>query len=139
VATFVLKNAEVHLGASTDNRITENVVSVAITHEAETQDETAMGDNSRSSLGGLKSWSVEIEALQDFAAGVMDADINTLVGTSANFYSRPTTAAVGATNPSYSGIVIVTSYGPIGGTVGDAAKVSISCLGKGDLNRDEST
>jgi len=139
VATFVFKNAEVHLGASTGNRITANVVSVTVTQDVETQDETAMGDNSRSYLGGLKTWSVELEVLQDFAAGVLDADITTIMGTSGRFYCRATTGAVGATNPSYSGVVICQSYTPVSGTVGDVAKASISLIGKGDLTRDTST
>lgn len=132
MATFILKNCYLELGGTT---FTDHTVSVALTHEGETQDETAMGDNSRSYLGGLKNWSAEIEFLQDFAAGSVDATINALVGTSGAFYCRPTTAAVGATNPSYSGVVIVTSYPPISGTVGDVAKASVSCLGKGDLTR----
>jgi len=143
MATFVLKNAFVGLGSSAAWKDhTQFVRSVALTHEAETQDETAMGDNSRSSLGALKSWAVEIELNADFASTDMDEDINTKLGQTptsggAGYWVTisPTTAVVSATNPRYYGRGLLTSYGPVSGTVGDVATHSLSIMGVGDLNR----
>lgn len=133
MASFVLKNAYVELYGST---MTSYVRSITINYEADTPEDTAMGDDSRSYIGGgLKNWSADIEFNQDFAASGVDATLFSSVGTTGAFLARSTTSAIGSTNPEFSGTCILNSYPPIGGAVGDEATVSATFQGSGDLSR----
>lgn len=117
------------------NDISDHVKSVTVNYSAEMQDNTAMADTTKSSIGGLKSWSVEIEVMQDFAAANIDSILFPLVGTTFVVAVRPTSSAVGATNPEYTGTGILESYPPIGGSVGDLATTSITIQCAGTLSR----
>lgn len=143
MATFILKNAYVSLGTTASaNDLTNYVRAVAVTHEAETQDDTCMGDDSRSHLGALKNWSAEIEFNADYSTTTLEKTLSTKLGqtptsSGAGFWLevRPTTVATTATNPEYEGRAMLVSYGPISGTVGDLATHSVSLIGVGDLTR----
>lgn len=120
--------------------LSDHVKSLTLNYEAEAQDDTAMSDNTRSSLGGLKNWSVSVEFHQDYAAGEVDVTVFSLVGTSTAIEIRPTSAAVSATNPSYTGNGMVTTYSPLSGAVGDILPATIEIVpskgaGTSDLSR----
>lgn len=114
--------------------LSEFVTSVTLSYEAETQDDTAMGDDTRSNLGGLKNWSAEVEFNQDFAAGGPDATLFSKVGSIATLTIRKSSAAVGSTNPSYSGDALLASYPPFGNTVGEKMTTSASFVPGGASN-----
>jgi predicted secreted protein len=115
--------------------LSDHVRSLTLSHEGETVDITAMGDTSREMLGGLKSWSMEVEFNQDFAAAKVDATLFPLLATTVALVFRPDTGAVSATNPEFTGNAILTSYPPLAGSVGDAHVTSVSFTGSGDLAR----
>lgn len=96
------------------------VRSLTINYEAEMLDDTAMGTTgTRSNRPGLKNWSMDVEFLQDFVAGGPDATLFPLVGAAAfAIEGRPTSAAVGATNPKYTGNAVLETYPPLSGEVG---------------------
>ncbi len=99
-------------------------------------EDTAFGDTYKSRIGGgLKDWSVDIEFNQDFAASQVDATVWPLLGTVTTIKIRPTSAAIAATNPEYSGSVLVKEYAPADGSVGDLAATSVSWPGAGTLSR----
>jgi len=123
MATLILDDASVVLN-SVD--LSDHVKSVALTYEADLQDNTAMGDNTKSNQGGLKNWSMDVTFNQDFAAGEVDATIFPIVGSDVPVVVKPTSAAVSATNPSYSGTGVIGSYNPMGGSVGDLQQTSVS-------------
>lgn len=112
------------------------VRSLTINYVAEMLDRTAMKDDSRSRLAGLKDWSVTIEFNQDFAASQVDATLFAYVGSTAKRLNiRPTTGAVAAANPRFYGLALLESYPPLSGSVGDLATVSATFQGNGDLTR----
>lgn len=76
-------------------------------------------------LGGLKSGELGLEFLQDVAATEIDSLMWPLLGTVVPFEVRLSQAAVGASNPKYSGSVLVNGWNPIEGSVGDEASVSV--------------
>ena len=115
--------------------ISDHVKSATLNYAAEMQDNTAMGDDTKSSFGGLKTWSLEVEIKQDFAASDIDSILFPLVGTAFTVALRPTSAVVSATNPSYTGTGILESYPPLGGSVGDLATTSITIQCAGTLSR----
>lgn len=95
-----------------------------------------MGDTTRNKLPGLKNWTVDVEFAQDFAAASVDATLFPLVGAAAFPISiKPTSAAVSATNPNFSGSALLATYSPIGGAVGDVATTTITLEGTGLLTR----
>ena len=132
MATVVLNDASVVIN-SVD--LSDHVKSVTINYSAEMLDDTAMGDNTRSRKGGLKDWSFDITFHQDYAASNVDATLFPLVGTAFSTVIKPTSGAVSATNPSYTGTGTLESYNPIGGGVGDLQETSITIQSAGDLSR----
>ncbi len=133
MAEIVLKDASVVIN-SVD--LSNRVSSVTINYSAEILDKTAMGANSRSRIAGLKDFSIDVEFNQDYAANKIDATLFPLVGAAAfAVVIKPTSGAVSATNPSYSGNVLLESYSPVAGAVGELSKVSVTLPGDGDLAR----
>ncbi len=117
--------------------LSDHCRSVTITYEAEDIDTTAMGTaGSREHLAGLKGWSAELEFQQDHAAGSVDATLFPLLGAAAFAVEfRPTSAAVSATNPKFTGNAILLSYSPIAGEVGEYSTTSVPLSGSGILTR----
>ena len=102
------------------------LVSCELTIEAEDVETTAMGDAYRTRVGGLKQGSVTLELHQDFAASATDTTIFTALGTSVAIVLKPTSASVGATNPTYTFNALVTQTQPFNSSVGDLATMSIT-------------
>lgn len=132
MAEQIFKNAHLTLGGVD---LSDHVRSVTLSYSAEVQDITAMSDDTRNRLGGLKDWSISVEFNQDYAAGKVDATLFSLVGTSVAVVLRPDAGAVGATNPEFTGSAILESYQPVGGAVGDAHVSPVVLQGNGDLAR----
>jgi hypothetical protein len=116
MAGQIYKNAYLSLNGSDVSHSTQEL---ELTYEAETQDNTTMGDSTRSSLGGLKNWGVTATLVQDFTAASVDSILFPLVGTVVPIEVRPDNSAVGAGNPKFTGYGLVKSYNPLGGKVGD--------------------
>ena len=90
----------------------------------------------REKIIGFKDWSLECEFYQDYAASSVDAVLWALYGTTSFTVGiRATTAANSGTNPYYNGPVILPTYTPIGGTVGEMAMTSVTFEGAGTLTR----
>lgn len=135
MAEFVLTDVDVVLN-SVD--LSDHVKQIRVQYSAEEQDKTAMGDSARRRHGGLKDFMVELTFNQDFAAGEVDATLFPIVGSVVPIVIKPTSGSVSATNPSYSGNVLVQSYEPLSGSVGDNADASVSLPGDGVLARNTS-
>ena len=119
----MLSNASITIN-SVD--LSSYVTSVTLSQSADNLEDTAMGDTSRSYIGGLKSGSVDIEFNADFAAAKTEATIFPLVGTSTAVVIKPVDASVSVTNPSYSFNAVVTEWDTLNGSVGEIATHSIS-------------
>ncbi|MFE4397208.1 MULTISPECIES: phage tail tube protein [Streptomycetaceae] len=87
------------------------------------------------SIGGLKSGTLGLELLQDFAAGKLDSIMWPLLGQVVSFEVRPTQAAVGPSNPKYSGQILIKEWQPISGSVGDEATAGVSYPTSGEVVR----
>lgn len=133
MAVFAYKDASVVVN-SVD--LSDHVRSATVNYEADELDSTAMGDDARERIAGLKSFSIDVEFNQDFAASEVDATLFSLVGAAAFTVTvKPLSDAVSATNPSFSGSCLLTSYSPLSGSVGDLATTSTTFVGSGDLTR----
>lgn len=136
MATFVMTDAYISIN-SVD--LSDWCTSVTLSVEVDEQEDTAFGDTYRSRLGGLRDWSLDLEFNQDFAASAVEATLFSLLGSSTAVDIRANTNLVTATNPRYTGNVLVTQFSPIDGAVGDIATTSVSWPGNGTLTRATST
>jgi hypothetical protein len=85
--------------------------------------------------GGLKSGELSVEFHQDVAASSIDSIMWPLLGTVVTFEVRATAAAVGTSNPKYTGSLLVTDWVPLDGNVGDLANVSVTYPVSGVVTR----
>jgi hypothetical protein len=127
---------------ATDYKVTINganfsssLASVELPIEVDEQETTAFGSSWRTRVAGLKSGSITLEFHQDFGATSVDATLYPLLGTNATVVVTPTSGTVTATNPSYTGTFLVTSYTPYASTVGDLATLSVTWPLNGELTR----
>lgn len=133
MATVILKDASFVIN-SVD--LSDHVNQIALDLGVEVQDDTAMGDNTRSGCGGLLTGAVEVSLFQDYASGKTDPTIAPIIGTVVAVVIKPASGSVSATNPSYGGNFLVTAYNPIAGSVGDKQLASVSLVpNKNDIAR----
>lgn len=130
---FALTDAFLSIGGS---NVSSYIKSIEVTVNGETVDVTAMSSTSwRSFVAGLRDWEITVTANADMAATLLDSILWPLYQTSQAIIFRPTSAAVGTSNPSYSGNAIVVPGSIVGGSVGDAAETSFTLRGSGALTR----
>jgi len=87
-------------------------------------------------IGGLKSGTLSLEFQDDVANAALDDELWALLGTVAAYELRATSDSVGASNPKWTGSVLVTGHS-IGGTVGDLAMKSLTFPTSGVVTRAE--
>jgi hypothetical protein len=132
LAKFVATDYKVTINGGT---VSSSLASVELPIEVDEQETTAFGSSWRTRIAGLKSGSITLEFHQDFASGAIDSILYPLLGTNATVVVVPTSGTVTASNPSYSGEFLVTSYTPFASTVGDLATVGITWPLTGELTR----
>lgn len=113
-----------------------HVRTVTLNYSAAMLDITEMSNTTMINLAGLLEWSVDLEVLQDYAASNVDALLFPKIGAVAfNIQIKPTSAAVGAGNPEFYGLVVLESYAPLDGSVGDAQVIGATFRCAGTLTR----
>ncbi len=134
MAKFVLKDAFVSVNGVT---LSDHVASVEVTMGAEDVPDTAMGASGVGRKPGLRDESFAVTWRQDFAAANVDATLAPLYtgGTLHTVEVRPTSAAVSATNPKYSGSCYLNEWSPIAGEVGSIAEATSSHVVDGVITR----
>lgn len=137
----IWKNARVTWNGQT---ISSSVRAAALELGANAPDSTTMGDDwSEVAAGGLKTAACELELNWAASTGATAVDAlfgsSARLGQSATLTIRPTTAAISATNPEYSGSFVVTAYTPFQGRVGDQHIANVSLSLAGALSRAVST
>lgn len=106
--------------------VSEWVTGVTLPIQFDALDNTTMGATARSRRAGLQDSTIQIGFVQDFAAGGPDATIAAALGTVVAIKVRPTTSAIGATNPEYVGSYLISENNPFGNSIGDLANLSVS-------------
>lgn len=132
MARIVLTNAVVKIN-SVD--LSDHVASVELSQEVEEVETTAFGDSARTRTGGLANNSLSLDFHQDFASASVDDTLNALVGGTASFEILPAGTAVSATNPKYTGTVLLTEWTPVSGAIGELATASITWPISGAVTR----
>jgi hypothetical protein len=136
MAVQVLTNAYAKWG-STD--MSDHVRSLTLSYSAESIDDTAMGDTTRSATGGLKAWNADIEWFADEAANEPSRILFTAgVGTTATLAIKPVVSATSTANPVYTGTALCTSIEPVAGEVGAMQMLRATFVSAGALSRSTS-
>lgn len=109
--------------------LSDHIVSVTITTSDDVVDTSAFGPTSaagRTRVAGLTDNSVTLEFQQDFATSNVEQTIYDLVGNTTTVVVKPTSAIVGATNPSYTFTALVSEWQPLSGSVGELSTASVT-------------
>jgi hypothetical protein len=111
----------------------DQCTSATINYVLEQLETTAFGDTARkfggSTVTSLQNNTVEIELYQSYAASETEATIFGLVGINTTIVIKPTSAAVSATNPSYTISAYLQSHTPINASLGELSTISLVFAG----------
>ena len=103
----------------------DHLASVTIDLSADEVETTAFGGSGfRTRVGGLKDGSITLSFHNDFGTSGSDAVDSTIWGlfnTAATVVVTPKSGTVSPSNPSYTGVFLVSQVNPISGSVGDLA------------------
>lgn len=86
-------------------------------------------------IGGLKSFTLAVELMDDFAASAIDDDLYSILGTVVTFAAKVNAGAISTSNPEYQGSILIKPHA-VGGAVGDLAVKSLTFPGTGAIVRD---
>jgi hypothetical protein len=102
------------------------VTSVTINQSFDELEVTAMGDTAHKFAKGLEASTITLDFLNDNAAATVIPTLRAAYGTTVTLVIKQSTAAVSATNPSYTASVLVNNLQNINGAVGDISSQSIT-------------
>lgn len=130
--SIVLTDVTVVAGAST---LTPQVRSLSLNYESAPVVETAMGQTTEVNKHSIYKWGGSVRCKTDYAAAGVDSMAFALIGTTASFVAKPTSAVAGPNNPAYTGTCLFTGYQPIKGDHGALAEFDLSFVSAGPLTR----
>lgn len=127
MARIVLTDAFVTINGV---NLSDHIAQITISESLDVIETSAFSSTAaKTRIGGLKDNSVTLEFHQDFAAANVEATINgspSLVGTTTQIVVRPTSAVIGAANPSYTFSALCSEWTPLNGAVGELATASVT-------------
>lgn len=122
MATFAFLNAKVVINTVD---LSDHIRAVTLNFQGAALNSEAMGDTWEEKTMGLKSGTVQLELLNDYAASQVDATLwgafNT--GTAVAVTVKPVNAATSATNPEYQFNILPNAHSA-GGKLGEMAALS---------------
>jgi hypothetical protein len=132
MAKFFAQDYKITVGTTV---LSTSINSVTLDITADEVETTAFGSTYRTRIGGLKSGTVSLDFMQDFAAGSVDAILFPLMGSTVAVKIAPTSGTVSATNPEYRFDCLVTQYQPYASSIGDISSLSVSWPTTGEIVR----
>ncbi|MFN0088674.1 MAG: hypothetical protein ACKVWR_00170 [Acidimicrobiales bacterium] len=133
MATFAMTDCYIAIAGSDRSA---HIKKVAIGVDAAELDVTDFASGGWTDVqGGLKSGQIQLTFQQDMAASSIDSIMWPLLGTVATFEIRATNAAVGTSNPKYTGSFFIKTWKPLDGDVGALATVDVTFPTSGAVTR----
>jgi len=133
LAKYVVTSQSLTLNSVDLSADTARVELVINSAEVETTDFSSAGFTEV--IGGLKSGTLNIDFHADYAAGGASATLEPLVGTVVPFVIIAGGTSVASETPSFSGNILITSFTPVSGAVGDLATFSCSFPTSGAITK----
>ena len=110
--------------------LSDQATAATITYTVESLQNTAFGSTSRTYTSGLANNSVTVTLYQSYAGSETEASIYSLVGTTTTLVLKPSSAAVSATNPSYTLTgAYLESHTPINASLGELSTIDLTFTG----------
>ena len=110
--------------------LSDQCTSAVINYVSEQLENTTFSNTSRSFTSGLYSNTVTVTLYQSYAATETEASIYSLVGTTTTLVLKPSSAAVGATNPSYTLTgAFLSAHTPINASLGELSTIDLTFAG----------
>ena len=106
--------------------LSDHVTAVTINRSFDELEVTAMGDTGHKFVKGLEASSVTIDFLNDTATGEVLQTLQAAWGTSVTVVIKQTSAAVSATNPSYTMSCLINNTTDVNGSVADLGTQSVT-------------
>jgi hypothetical protein len=106
--------------------LSDHVTAVTINRTFDELEVTAMGDSGHKYVKGLEASSITIDFLNDTATGEVLQTLQAAWGTSVPVVIKQTSAAVSATNPSYTMTCLVNNTTDVNGSVADLGTQSVT-------------
>lgn len=106
--------------------LSDHVTAVTINRTFDELEVTAMGDSGHKFVKGLEASSITIDFLNDTATGEVLQTLQAAWGTNVTVVVKQTSAAVSATNPSYTMTCLVNNTTDINGSVADLSTQSVT-------------
>jgi len=106
--------------------LSDHVTAVTINRTFDELEVTAMGDSGHKFVKGLEASSITIDFLNDTATGEVLQTLQAAWGTSVPVVIKQTSAAVSATNPSYTMSCLVNNTTDVNGSVADLSMQSVT-------------
>ena len=112
----------------------DQCTSAVINYVLEQLETTAFGDSARkfgaSTVTSLQNNTIEVELYQSYAASETESTIFGLVGIQTTLVLKPTSAAVSATNPSYTLTgAYLSAHTPINASLGELSTLTLTFSG----------
>ena len=133
MAIFVATDFSVTINGST--ALSSYLTQVELKSMANDVTTTAFGSTWVTRVAGLKEGTVTLAFNQDYAAATVDATLWPLLGSNATVVIKPTSSAVGTSNPAYTAVCLVTDLTPVSGQIGDLATFSVTWPTNGTVSR----
>ena len=110
--------------------LTDQCTSAVINYVAEQLENTTFSNTSRSFTSGLYSNTVTVTLYQSYAASETEASIYSLVGSTTTLVLKPSSSAVGASNPSYTLTgAYLSAHTPINASLGELSTIDLTFSG----------
>lgn len=113
--------------------LSDHVTSITINRTFDELEVTAMGDSGHKFVKGLEASSITIDFLNDTATGEVLQTLQAAWGTSVPVVIKQTSAAVSATNPSYTMTCLVNNTTDVNGSVADLGTQSVTWTVNGTI------
>jgi len=110
--------------------LSDQCTSAVINYVSEQLENTTFSNTSRSFTSGLYSNTITVTLYQSYSASETEASIYNLVGTTTTLVLKPTSSAVGATNPSYTLTgAFLSAHTPINASLGELSTIDLTFSG----------
>jgi hypothetical protein len=110
--------------------LSDQCTSAVINYVADQLENTTFSKTSRSFTSGLYSNTVSVTLYQSYAASETEASIYSLVGTTTTLVLKPSSSAVGASNPSYTLTgAFLSAHTPINASLGELSTIDLTFSG----------
>jgi hypothetical protein len=106
--------------------LSDHVTSITLNRSFDELEVTAMGDSGHKFVKGLEASSLTIDFLNDTATGKVLQTLQAAWGTSVTVVIKQSSAAVSATNPSYTMSCLINNTTDINGSVADLGTQSVT-------------